>query len=75
LILSRLAQVLDVGESLHSLAVLYGVVGEKPAIVSLREAAVRFFESLAVFFGVDGAVTGSIEAMAGTAVGRARKNR
>jgi hypothetical protein len=44
-------------------------------MVSLRDATLRFRESLAVFLGVEGAAEESFIAIDGTAVGLARKKR
>ncbi len=75
LILSRLVQVFEVGESFHSCLEGFGVKGEYPTDESLTDVKVRFFESLAVLVGVEGVHEGKFDGMTGTAAGRARKNR
>lgn len=74
MILSRLVQVFELGESPQSRLVC-GVEGEYAIAVSLKFATDLFRPSLGRFEGVDGVPEDVAMELRGTAVGRALKNR
>jgi len=69
LILSRLVQVFERGESFQTGLELVGVEGENPMEDSLRDATVLFRESFAVFIDVEGVMEAELAGSTGMAVG------